>query len=224
MSIVKNLELIRSTLPTGVGLVCVSKFHPAAMIREAYVAGERMFGESRVQELCAKYEALQDLSDLQWHFIGHLQTNKVKYIVPFVHLIHGVDSPRLLHEINKEAVKAGREVNCLLQVHVAREETKFGFSPEELMEYMSEGVWRDYSGVRICGVMGMATNTDDEVQIKSDFAALRDVFTRLKEDYFPQDSSFCELSMGMSGDYPYALEYGATLVRIGSAIFGHRIY
>ena len=224
MSIVKNLELVRSTLPTGVGLVCVSKFHPAAMIREAYVAGERMFGESRVQELCAKYEALQDLSDLQWHFIGHLQTNKVKYIVPFVHLIHGVDSPRLLHEINKEAVKAGREVNCLLQVHVAREETKFGFSPEELMEYMSEGVWRDYSGVRICGVMGMATNTDDEVQIKSDFAALRDVFTRLKEDYFPQDSSFCELSMGMSGDYPYALEYGATLVRIGSAIFGHRIY
>ena len=148
----------------------------------------------------------------------------MKYIVPFVHLIHGVDSPRLLHEINKEAVKAGREVNCLLQVHVAREETKFGFSPEELMEYMSEGVWRDYSGVRICGVMGMATNTDDEVQIKSDFAALRDVFTRLKEDYFPQDSSFCELSMGMSGDYPYALEYGATLVRIGSAIFGHRIY
>lgn len=224
MSIVKNLELVRSTLPTGVGLVCVSKFHPAAMIREAYVAGERMFGESRVQELCAKYEALQDLSDLQWHFIGHLQTNKVKYIVPFVHLIHGVDSPRLLHEINKEAVKAGREVNCLLQVHVAREETKFGFSPEELMEYMSEGVWRDYSGVRICGVMGMATNTDDEVQIKSDFAALRDVFTRLKEDYFSQDSSFCELSMGMSGDYPYALEYGATLVRIGSAIFGHRIY
>ena len=187
MSIAENLQSIRSGLPSGVGLVCVSKFHPAEMIREAYACGERLFGESRVQELCAKQESLVDLSELQWHFIGHLQTNKVKYIVPFVHLIHGVDSPRLLQEINKEAVKAGRVVNCLLQVHVAAEETKFGFSPDELLDYMAEGTWRQYAGVRLCGVMGMATNTDDVACVKHDFATLRDVYVRLKETYFSQE-------------------------------------
>lgn len=224
MSIVENLQSIHATLPENVGLVCVSKFHPAESIREAYQCGERLFGESRVQELCGKQSVLSDLTDLQWHFIGHLQTNKVKYIVPFVHLIHGVDSPRLLQEINKEALKAGRVVNCLLQVHVAREETKFGFSPEELFSYMESGAWRECAGVRICGVMGMASNTDDVLLIKNDFAALRDVYAHLKDTYFAQESAFCELSMGMSGDYPYALEYGATLVRIGSAIFGERVY
>ena len=224
MSIVNNLELIRSTLPSGVGLVCVSKFHPASMIREAYIAGERLFGESRVQELCAKHEELVDLVDLRWHFIGHLQTNKVKYIVPFVDLIHGVDSPRLLHEINKEAVKVGRVVNCLLQVHVAREETKFGFSPDELLTYMEHGEWRACSGVRLCGVMGMASNTEDVACVRDDFRRIQEVYDQLKKLYFSDVSSFCELSMGMSGDYPYALEYGATLVRVGSAIFGNRVY
>ena len=224
MSIVNNLELIRSTLPSGVGLVCVSKFHPASRIREAYIAGERLFGESRVQELCAKHEELVDLVDLRWHFIGHLQTNKVKYIVPFVDLIHGVDSPRLLHEINKEAVKVGRVVNCLLQVHVAREETKFGFSPDELLAYMEHGEWRACSGVRLCGVMGMASNTEDVACVRDDFRRIQEVYDQLKKLYFSDVSSFCELSMGMSGDYPYALEYGATLVRVGSAIFGNRVY
>ena len=224
MSIVSNLELIRSTLPAGVGLVCVSKFHPAAMIREAYMAGERLFGESRVQELCAKHEELGDLTDLRWHFIGHLQTNKVKYIVPFVDLIHGVDSPRLLREINKEAVKVGRVVNCLLQVHVAREETKFGFSPDELLAYMEQGEWRVCSGVRICGVMGMASNTDDVSCVRDDFRRIQEVYLQLKHLYFSDASSFCELSMGMSGDYQYALECGASLVRVGSSIFGHRVY
>lgn len=224
MSVATNVQLIRATLPANVGLVCVSKFHPVSLIREAYSVGERLFGESRVQELCAKQEELRDLVDLQWHFIGHLQTNKVKYIVPFVHLIHGVDSPRLLREIHKEAVKVGRVVNCLLQVHVAREETKFGFSPDELLAYMEQGEWRACSGVRICGVMGMASNTDDVACVRDDFRRLQEVYLHLKGHYFSGDSSFCELSMGMSGDYPYALEYGATLVRVGSAIFGNRVY
>lgn len=223
MSIRNNLEEIHRHLPVGVQLVCVSKFHPAEMIEEAYEAGERIFGESRVQELCAKQEALQHLA-IEWHFIGHLQTNKVKYIVPFISLIHGVDSPKLLAEINKEAVKAGRKVDCLLQVHIAQEETKFGFSPQELLDYLADGLWKNMAGIRITGLMGMASNVDNEEQVEAEFATLKRLFAKVKQQHFGCEDSFTQLSMGMSHDYPLALKQGSTLVRIGTAIFGERNY
>jgi PLP dependent protein len=222
MSIQQNVEEIRKHIPANVKLVCVTKFHLNETLMEAYKCGERVFGESKVQELCGKQETLP--SDILWHFIGHLQSNKIKFIVPFVELIHGVDSYKLLEEINKQALKAGRTVNCLLQIHIAKEETKFGFSAEELMETLSDGKWKELSGINICGLMGMATYTENREQIRNEFKGLKALLDKAKEQYFTNKPSFCELSMGMSDDYQLAIEEGSTLVRIGSSIFGHREY
>lgn len=220
--IAENLKCVRKHIPDNVKLVCVSKFHPASYVQEAYDAGERIFGESRVQELCQKYEILP--KDIQWHFIGHLQTNKIKYIVPFVSMIHSIDSYKLLAEINKAAEKEDRVVNCLLQMHIAAEETKFGFSANELTQMFAENEWRKLHNVRICGLMGMATFTDNEQQIANEFTELKNMFDKLKSDYFAAESTFCEISMGMSDDYQLAITQGSTMVRIGSSIFGIRNY
>ena len=220
-------EILRITeqLPQGVRLVAVSKYHPVEAIREAYAVGQRLFGESHAQEIQRKHEELSALDGLEWHFIGHLQTNKVKGIVPYVTLIHSVDSPRLLAEIHKQAVKVGRKQRCLLQLHVAQEETKFGFSPSEAMDYLDKGEWRAFSGIQLAGVMAMATNTDNLHQIQQEFRCARRFFEEARDRYFPDEkSSFCELSMGMSEDWKIAVEEGATLIRIGTQIFGERQY
>jgi len=218
-----RLNEVLATLPEGVRLVAVSKYHPVEAISEAYRAGQRLFGESHVQELVQKQAALPN--DIEWHFIGHLQTNKVKYIVPFVSLIHAVDSLKLLREIDRQAERCGRDsVRCLLQLHVAREETKFGFLPDELRHLMQEGQWRELHHVRIAGLMCMATNTDDRRQVSGEFRLARELFSELKAEYFGASNDFSELSMGMSGDYTLAIEQGSTLVRIGTAIFGERDY
>jgi len=222
MSIQSNIQSIRTHIPSHVRLVCVSKFNPNESILEAYETGERIFGESKVQELCGKYETLP--KDIVWHFIGHLQTNKIRYIVPFVSLIHGVDSYKLLTEIDKQAAKAGKTINCLLQVHIAQEETKFGFSPEELYEMFEAGAWEQLNNIQICGLMGMATYTVNKDQIRCEFNGLKTLFDQVKHQYFSDNSSFCELSMGMSDDFQIAIEEGSTLVRVGSSIFGHRNY
>ena len=218
----ERIKEIRNELPEGVRLVAVSKFHPNEAIEEAYRAGQRIFGESKVQEMTAKYESLP--KDIEWHFIGHLQTNKVKYIVPYVALIHGIDSYKLLAEVDKQAAKAGRRVNCLLQLHIAREETKFGFSFDECRQMLAEGQWRQLQHIRLCGLMGMATNTDNVEQIKKEFRSLSNFFHEVKSTWFADDDAFCELSMGMSHDYHEAIAEGSTLVRVGSKIFGERIY
>ena len=218
----EHIKEIRNELPEGVRLVAVSKFHPNEAIEEAYRAGQRIFGESKVQEMTAKYESLP--KDIEWHFIGHLQTNKVKYIVPYVALIHGIDSYKLLAEVDKQAAKAGRRVNCLLQLHIAREETKFGFSFDECRQMLAEGQWRQLQHIRLCGLMGMATNTDNVEQIKEEFRSLSNFFREVKSTWFADDDAFCELSMGMSHDYHEAIAEGSTLVRVGSKIFGERIY
>ena len=218
----ERIKEIRNELPEGVRLVAVSKFHPNEAIEEAYRAGQRIFGESKVQEMTAKYESLP--KDIEWHFIGHLQTNKVKYIVPYVALIHGIDSYKLLAEVDKQAAKAGRRVNCLLQLHIAREETKFGFSFDECRQMLAEGQWRQLQHIRLCGLMGMATNTDNVEQIKEEFRSLSNFFHEIKSTWFADDDAFCELSMGMSHDYHEAIAEGSTLVRVGSKIFGERIY
>ena len=220
MSIQQNIHEIRTHLPTHVSLVCVSKFNPNSSILEAYECGERIFGESKVQELCGKYETLP--KDIIWHFIGHLQTNKIKFIVPFVSLIHGVDSYKLLEEINKQAFKVGTVVNCLLQVHIAKEETKFGFSAEELLETMEVGNWKNLQNIQICGLMGMATYTDNQEQIHQEFKGLKTLFDKVKEAYFIGNETFSTLSMGMSDDFQIAIDEGSTAVRVGSKIFGSR--
>lgn len=217
-----NLQSVREHIPAHVQLVCVSKFHPDEAVLEAYHAGERIFGESRVQEMCGKYERLP--KDIRWHFIGHLQTNKIKFILPFVGLIHGVDSYKLLVEINKQAEKANRIVNCLLQIHIAKEETKFGFSAEELLEILDSGKWKTLGNINICGLMGMATFTDNKNQVRAEFKNLKELFDRVKTIYFASDSSFKEISMGMSDDFELAIEEGSTMVRVGSLIFGLRAY
>lgn len=221
MTIQENIREILSTLPEGVRLVAVSKYHPVEALKEAYDGGQRIFGESKVQEMTAKHEQLP--ADIQWHFIGHLQTNKVKYIAPYVALIHGVDSYKLLCEINRQGQRVGRIIPCLLQLHVAQEETKFGFSPDECLAMLSEGEWRTLPYVSIRGIMGMASNTDDIEQVRCEFATLGKFFSQVKELYFSDKELFCELSMGMSDDYPIAIEEGSTLVRVGSRIFGERI-
>ena len=220
MSIQQNIHEIRTHLPAHVSLVCVSKFNPNSSILEAYECGERIFGESKVQELCGKYETLP--KDIIWHFIGHLQTNKIKIIVPFVSLIHGVDSYKLLEEINKQAFKVGTIVNCLLQVHIAKEETKFGFSAEELLETMAVGSWKNLQNIQIWGLMGMATYTDNQEQIHQEFKGLKTLFDKVKEGYFGDNEMFSTLSMGMSDDFQIAIEEGSTAVRVGSKIFGSR--
>lgn len=218
----EEIQTIKAGLPESVRLVAVSKFHPIEALQEAYEGGQRIFGESKVQEMTQKYEALP--KDIEWHFIGHLQTNKIKYMAPYVALIHGVDSYKLLSEINKQAAKAGRIIPCLLQIHIAQEETKFGFSIDECRTMLEEGNWRQLKNVQIAGVMGMATNTEDEAQIKREFSTLSAFFQEVKETYFREVSSFKEISMGMSDDYPIAIEEGSTLIRIGSRIFGARNY
>ena len=222
MSIIQNLQEIRNHVPEHVKLVCVSKFHPESAILEAYKAGERIFGESRVQELTDKQPNLPE--DIQWHFIGHLQTNKIKYIVPFVSLIHGVDSLKVLKEIDKQAEKAGRVVSCLLQVHIADEETKFGFSADELKEMLESEEFKQIKHVEIDGLMGMATLTDDTDKIRQEFRSLKVFHDEIKQTYFSEIESFRELSMGMSDDYRIAIDEGSTMIRIGTSIFGKREY
>lgn len=222
MSVAENIEKIKALLPAHVQLVAVSKTKPAELIMEAYNHGQRIFGENKVQELVAKYESLP--KDIEWHFIGHLQSNKIKYMIPFVHLIHGVDSFKLLKAINTEARKAGRVISCLLQFHIAEEETKFGLSIEEAMEMLESEDFKSLNNVLIAGVMGMATYTEDEEQIRKEFALLKAYFDKLKTGYFVNNPAFKEISMGMSGDYPIAIEQGSTMIRIGSHIFGERNY
>ena len=222
MSILRNIQQIRNHIPANVKLVCVSKFHPESAVLEAYDAGERIFGESRVQELLDKQPNLP--ADIHWHFIGHLQTNKIKYIVPFVDLIHGVDSLKVLKEIDKQAENAGRVVSCLLQVHIAQEETKFGFSAGELAEMLESDEFREMKNVEISGLMGMATLTDNSSQIRQEFRKLKVLRDEIKQLYFTLNNSFTELSMGMSDDYLIAIEEGSTMIRIGTSIFGVREY
>lgn len=219
----RRLDAVRSTLPEGVELVAVSKFHPAGELRQAYDAGQRKFGESRVQELCAKIPLMPD--DTQWHFIGHLQTNKVRQLLASrrVALIESVDSLRLLQAIDAESKRLGIISRVLLQVHVAREETKFGFSPEEFAEFFRAGAFRSLEATHICGIMGMASNTDDTARVAADFRQIADC-RRQALDLAPDLRGFDIVSMGMSGDYPLAIAAGSTLVRIGTAIFGPREY
>ena len=220
MNIKNNIAKITQNLPQGCQLVAVSKTKSVALIQEAYDAGQRHFGENKVQELVPKFEALP--KDICWHMIGHLQSNKVKYIVPFVHLIHSIDSDRLLAEVNKQAKKINRVVSCLLQVHIAREETKFGFSFDELKSFIQSGQIETLDHVRISGLMGMATLTDNEQQIAEEFRSLRLAFEALRDSARPANVSMDILSMGMSGDYSLAVVEGSTMIRVGSAIFGNR--
>ncbi len=220
MSIADKLNALRSAIPATVQLVAVSKTKPVKSIQEAYNAGQRIFGENRVQELTQKQPLLP--SDIEWHLIGHLQKNKVKYIAPFINLIHSVDSFELLETINKEAAKCGRVISCLLQFHIAKEETKFGLSFEEADAIIHSEKFREMKNVKICGAMGMATLTEDESIVRKEFRELHGIFTTLKEQDFRASKDFKEISMGMSGDYKIAIEEGSTLVRIGSAIFGER--
>jgi len=222
MSISNNLLQIKNTLPANVKLVAVSKMHPVAEILEAYYAGQKIFGENKVQELIDKYEQLP--KDIEWHLIGHLQTNKVKFVVPFVSLIHSVDSYRLLQEINKEAAKKNKIVKCLLQIHIATEENKFGFDINEINTMLDDSNFVNQANVEICGVMGMATYTNNVERIKTEFDQLSAYFKTLKNQYFNYCAYFCEISMGMSGDYLLAIEHGSTMVRVGSSIFGERNY
>lgn len=221
--VAQRVNEIRASLPEGVQLVAVSKYHPAEMIQEVYDGSlQRIFAESHAQELQTKHEVLP--KDIQWHFIGHLQRNKVKFIVPYISLIHSVDSERLLEEINKQALAAGVQVDCLLQLHVAQEETKFGFTPEECLEYLDSGAWKQMTGVRIRGMMCMASNVSDQNQIAREFELARQTFLRAKENYFTNDESFNIRSWGMSHDYPMAIQHGSNMVRVGTAIFGERQY
>jgi len=217
-----EIQAIKNGLPERVRLVAVSKYHPIEALQEAYDAGQRIFGESKVQEMTQKHEALP--KDIEWHFIGHLQTNKIKYMAPYVTLIHGVDSYKLLAEINKQAAKVNRVIPCLLQIHIAQEETKFGFSTDECRAMLESGEWKILDNVRIAGVMGMATNTEDEKQIAQEFETLARFFRETKETYFKDRPYYKEISMGMSDDYPIAIGHGSTLIRVGSKIFGARIY
>lgn len=219
--IAEEIGILKSEIPAGVKLVAVSKFHPAEMVMEAYNAGQRCFGESRVQELLEKIQVLP--SDIDWHFIGHLQTNKVKQLVGKTSMIESVDSPRLLDLIDSESRKAGVMSRVLMQVHVAKEETKFGYLPEEIYEYFRNREFERLTNTHICGVMGMASNTDDMDRVRADFKEIAAIFRKIKE-IAPDLRGFDQISMGMSHDWPIAVEEGATLVRIGSRIFGDRVY
>lgn len=218
--IAENIHSIRSRLGDRTRLIAVSKTKPAALVLEAYRAGQTVFGENKVQELCDKYEQLP--KGIEWHMIGHLQSNKVKYIAPFVYMIHGVDSFKLAQEISKQALKNGREIRCLFQIHIADEDTKFGFDVEELDALLQTGEPQKLPGIRWSGVMGMATFTDDTEKIRQEFRRLYQTFTRLRLEYFNSENTFADISMGMSGDWPIAVEEGSTLIRVGSAIFGER--
>lgn len=215
-TIAGRIEEIRATLPQGVTLIAVSKYHPAEAIEAAYEGGQRHFGESKAQDLQKKHQILPP--DICWHFIGHLQSNKIKYIAPYIHLIHSIDSYKLLAEVDRHAAKAERTIPCLLQIHIAQEETKFGFTPQECIAMLDEGTWRNLRNVEIRGLMCMASNTDDEVQIRAEFAEVKRLFDTIRDKYFAQ-GNFDTLSAGMSDDYSIAIEEGSTHIRIGSSIF-----
>ncbi|RYJ51966.1 YggS family pyridoxal phosphate-dependent enzyme [Flavobacterium petrolei] len=219
MGIANNLLQIKSTLPEHVTLVAVSKTKPVSDLMEAYEAGQRIFGENKIQEMAEKWEQMP--KDIQWHMIGHVQTNKVKFMAPFVSLIHGVDSLKLLQEINKQAQKSSRIIDCLLQIHIAEEETKFGLDEEELASLLSSSEFHKMKNIRIVGLMGMATFTDNKDQIKKEFLHLKTIFDKTKE-LKTENCQLETISMGMSGDYQLAIECGSTMVRIGSSIFGGR--
>lgn len=218
--IAHRIEKIRATLPQGVTLIAVSKYHPAAAIEAAYAAGQRDFGESKAQDLRVKHEELP--KDIRWHFIGHLQSNKIKYIAPYVHLIHSIDSLRLLQEVDRHGAKVGRVIPCLLQLHIAQEETKFGFTPDECHAMLDNDEWRRLPNVKLRGIMCMASNTNNVEQIKSEFATARALFDEIREKHFKENAEFDIISAGMSDDYPFAIEAGSTHIRIGSDIFGER--
>lgn len=220
MSVRANIDKLRECVPEDVKIVAVSKFHTTDEILEAYNDSQRLFGESRVQELEEKQPQLPQ--DIEWHFIGSLQRNKVRFIAPFVNLIHSLDSERLMQEIDKRAAQHNRVIPCLIQLHVAAEETKSGFSPDECRRFLDSGIWKNYPNVQIAGVMGMATNTDDTDQIRTEFKMIKSLFDELKSNFFADDDSFKEVSMGMSSDYPIAIEEGATIIRVGTLIFGER--
>ena len=218
----EQLHRVLDELPEGVRLVAISKYHPAEYIMAAYEEGQRVFGESHEQEIREKHTALP--KDIEWHFIGHLQTNKVKYIVPYISMIEAVDSLKLLREIEKQAAKAGRVVKVLLELHIAEEATKYGLTPDACRELLEGGEWRQMEHVRICGLMMMASFVDDEQQIAREFQTAADLFDEVKTRYFADDPDFCERSWGMSDDYPIAVKHRSTMVRIGTAIFGPRVY
>ncbi len=220
--IAQNLKQVLANLPEGVKLVAVSKFHPVEMLREAYDAGQRIFGENHEQELRQKVETLP--KDIEWHFIGHLQTNKVKYIVPYISMVESVDSMKLLKEINKQALKNGRVVRVLLELHIAEEETKYGLTLDACRELLASGEWRDLTNVKICGLMMMASYVEDAEQIKKEMLTAADFFDEVKARYFADDDDFCERSWGMSHDYRIAVDCRSTMVRVGTTIFGERVY
>ena len=213
----ERITALRATLPQGVTLIAVSKYHPVEAVQAAYDAGQRDFGESKAQDLKVKHEQLP--KDINWHFIGHLQSNKVKYIAPFVHLVHSIDSYKLLNEVNRQGEKVGRRIPCLLQIHIAQEETKFGFTPQECKEMLAMGEWRNLENIELRGVMCMASNTDDTKQIEEEFATVQKLFNEIKETYFADNERFNIISAGMSDDYPIAIEHGSTHIRVGSSIF-----
>jgi len=215
-----NLSKIQDSIPDNVNLVAVSKTKPVSALIEVYNAGQRIFGENKVQEMCEKHEVLP--KDIQWHLIGHLQSNKVKYIAPFVALIHSVDSYKLLEEINKQGQKNKRVIDCLLQFHIAQEETKFGLTIEDSKELLNSTEYKSFANVRLVGVMAMASFTDDIETVRKEFKVLKTIFTNLKNEFFSDETAFKEISMGMSGDYLLAIEEGSTMVRVGSSIFGSR--
>ena len=222
VDVAKNLQEVLSNLPDGVKLVAVSKFHPNEYLEAAYEAGQRIFGESHEQELAKKVTSLP--KDIEWHFIGHLQTNKVKYIAPYISMIDAVDSLKLLREIDKQGARCGRVIRVLLELHIAEEATKYGFTPDACRELLASGVWRELEHVRICGLMMMASNVDDERQIAVEFDQAARLFDEVKEKYFADDPEFCERSWGMSQDYPVAVRHRSTMVRVGTSIFGPRVY
>ena len=220
--VAKNLHEVLDTLPDGVKLVAISKFHPKEYIEAAYREGQRIFGESHEQELAGKVESLP--KDIEWHFIGHLQTNKVKYIAPYISMIEAVDTVKLLKEINKQAAKYNRVINVLLELHIAEEESKYGFTPDACREFLENGEWRGLKNVHISGLMMMASNVEDQEQIRKEMTFASNLFDELKATYFSDDPEFKDRSWGMSHDYPIAVECHSTMVRVGTAIFGPRVY
>ncbi len=220
--VAKNLHEVLDTLPDGVKLVAISKFHPKEYIEAAYREGQRIFGESHEQELAGKVQSLP--KDIEWHFIGHLQTNKVKYIAPYISMIEAVDTVKLLKEINKQAAKYNRVINVLLELHIAEEESKYGFTPDACREFLKSGEWRELKNVHISGLMMMASNVEDHEQIRKEMTFASNLFDELKATYFSDDPEFKERSWGMSHDYPIAVECHSTMVRVGTAIFGPRVY
>ena len=222
VDVAKNLHEVLGNLPKDVRLVAISKYHPNEYIEAAYAEGQRVFGESHEQELSKKMATLP--KDIKWHFIGHLQTNKVKYIAPYITMIEAVDSLKLLREINKQAAKHNRVINVLLELHIAQEATKYGFTLDACRELLEDGEWREMDNVRICGLMMMASFTDNEEQIRKEFMTAADFFDEIKNRYFAADDSFCERSWGMSDDYKIAVQCRSTMVRVGTTIFGERVY